>query len=231
MGGGGFSQEPENPYLDDFVLELSGASSPRVCFLGTASGDADGYAVKFFEAFGRRGCLASRLTLFQPAKVPAAELLAAQDVIYVGGGSTVNMLAIWRVHGIDVLLRDAWEQGTVLAGLSAGSICWFESGVTDSIRPNAMVPLTDGLSFVPGSHCPHYDADPRRLLAYRRLVASGELAPGYAVDDGAALHFTGTTLMQVVASRPTAKAYWVEAREGEAVEEALPVSYLGDRGS
>ena len=192
MGGGGVSQEPDNPLLDHFVLQLTGAGTPAVCFLGTASGDADGYAVKFFEAFGRRGCVTSRLTLFHSASVPAAELLAAQDVIYVGGGSTANMLSVWRIHGLDVLLRQAWERGTVLAGLSAGSICWFESGVTDSLRVDALLPLTGGLAFLPGSHCPHYDADPRRPVAYRRLVAGGELAPGYAVDDGAALHFTGT---------------------------------------
>ena len=229
MGGGGFSQEPDNPLLDDFVLELAGATTPKVCFLGTASGDADGYALKFFEAYGRRGCVTSRLTLFQSASVPASELLAVQDVIYVGGGSTANMLAVWRIHDIDVLLREAWERGTVLAGLSAGSICWFESGVTDSLRADAMLPLTGALGFLPGSHCPHYDADPRRPLAYRRLVASGELAPGYAVDDGAALHFTGTTLEQVVASRPTAGAYRAEAGDWEAIEEALTVTYLGDR--
>ncbi len=231
MGGGGFSQEPDNPLLDDFVLELAGAQTPKVCFLGTASGDADGYALKFFEAYGGRGCVTSRLTLFQAARVPASELLPAQDVIYVGGGSTVNMLAVWRIHGIDVLLREAWERGTVLAGLSAGSICWFESGVTDSLRADAMLPLTDALGFLPGSHCPHYDADPRRPRAYRRLVASGELAPGYAVDDGAALHFIGTALEQVVASRRTAGAYRVDARDGEAFEEPLDVRYLGDRGS
>lgn len=229
MGGGGFSQEPENPYLDDFVLDLSGASTPRVCFLGTASGDADSYALKFFEAFAGRRCVASRLTLFHPGKVPAADLLADQDVIYVGGGSTANLLAVWRVHGIDVLLRQAWERGAVLTGLSAGSICWFESGVTDSLHPEALLPLTGGLGFLPGSHCPHYDADPRRPEAYRRLVARGELPPGYAVDDGAALHFTGTTLTEVVASRPAARAYWVEAGEDKAVEDVLPVRYLGDR--
>ena len=231
MGGGGFSQEPDNPLLDDFVLELSGASTPKVCFVGTASGDADGYALKFFEAFGPRGCVTSRLSLFQLPKAPAAELLASQDVIYVGGGSTVNMLAVWQIHGIDVLLRDAWERGTVLAGLSAGSICWFESGVTDSLHPDEMLPLTGCLSFLPGSHCPHYDADPRRPLAYRRLVGGGELAPGYAADDGAALHFTGTTPAQVVASRRSARAYRVDRRDGEAVEEPLPVTYLGGRRS
>lgn len=226
MGGGGFSQEPDNPALDDFVLDLCGAGTPRICFVGTASGDADGYAAKFFEAFAARGCVATRLSLFQPGKAPAAELLPAQDVIYVGGGSTANMLAVWRVHGIDVLLREAWERGTVLAGLSAGSICWFESGVTDSLHPQDMLPLTNALGFLPGSHCPHY-TDRRRPEAYRRFVATGELPPGYGVDDGAALHFTGTALTEVVASRPAAQAYWVEAGEAGAVEEALPVRYLG----
>jgi len=227
IGGGGFSEEPENRHLDDFVLELCGARRPRVCFVGTASGDADGYALRFFEAFSRRGCVATRLVLFRRPEIPATELLAAQDVIYVGGGSTVNMLAVWRIHGIDVLLRRAWERGTVLAGLSAGSICWFESGVTDSYGNEELVPLTDALAFVPGSNCPHYDREPLRRVAYRQLVASGDLASGYAADDGAALHFAGTELAQVVTSRPTARAYRVEARDGEAAEDPLGVDYLG----
>ncbi|MDQ4070538.1 MAG: peptidase E, partial [Actinomycetota bacterium] len=207
MGGGGFSEEGGRSLLDDFLLELAGTARPRVCFVGTASGDADGYGLKFFEAFSRRDCVASRLLLFNRGGTPVAELLAEQDVIYVGGGSTANMLAVWRLHGVDVLLRQAWDRGAVLGGLSAGAICWFEAGVTDSFGADDLRPLTGCLELLPGSFCPHYDSEPRRAPTFRRLVAARRLPPGYGVDDGAAVHFAGTERVEVVSSRPSARAY------------------------
>ena len=197
-----------------------------LCFIGTASGDAEGYALRFFEAFSRRGCLASRLLLFRRPEQPAAELLAEQDVIYVGGGSTANMLAVWRVHGVDVSLREAWERGAVLGGSSAGAICWFEAGVTDSFGADELAPLTGCLELLPGSFCPHYDSEPRRAPTFRSLVAAGRLPAGYGVDDGAAVHFAGTERVEVVSSRPSARAYWVEERDGHANEEPLPARLL-----
>ncbi len=226
MGGGGFSGEPDNPLLDDFLVDLTGSRRPRVCFVGTASGDADSYAVKFYEAFSRRGCVASRLLLFRRER-PPAELLAEQDLIYVGGGNTANMLAVWRLHGVDDLLRQAWERGAVLGGLSAGAICWFESGVTDSFGADDLRALDGCLGLLAGSFCPHYDSEPQRRPTFRRLVAARLLPAGYAADDGAALHFAGTQLVEVVTSRPSARAYRVEERDGEAEEEALPTRFLG----
>lgn len=135
------------------------------------------------------------------------------------------MLAIWRVHGVDRALRAAWEAGVVLAGLSAGALCWFETGPTNSFGPELNA-LGSGLGLLPGSHCPHYDGEERRRPTYRRLVAEG-MAPGYAADDGAALHFVGTELHEVVTSRPEAAAYRVERRAGVVVEERLPARYLG----
>jgi dipeptidase E len=225
MGGGGFSMEPDNPLLDDFILSQANAARPRVCFLPTAAGDADGYIVGFYSAFASRA-EASHLRLFYRTQVDIETLLLAQDVIYVGGGNTENMLAIWRTHGLDRILREAWEAGIVLAGLSAGSICWFEAGTTDSFGPNLDV-LTDGLGFLAGSHCPHYDGEALRRPTYQGLVAEGRLPAGYAADDGAALVFDGTELREVVASRPEATAYRVEAVEGVARETRLPARYLG----
>ena len=229
MGGGGFSMEPDNPLLDDFVLQLAraerGRERPRVCFIPTASGDSDGYLASFYAAFALRSD-ASHLGLFNRTIVDVEGLLLDQDVIYVGGGNTANMLAIWRIHGLDRILALAWEAGVVLTGLSAGSICWFESGTTDSFGPLAA--FSGGLGLLPGSHSPHDDGEPERRPTYQRLIADGTLPDGYAADDGAALVFHGTELVEVVTSRPAAGAYRVgRSPAGDTAETELPTRYLG----
>ncbi len=230
MGGGGFSAEPDNPLLDDAVLDLArgarGRDRPRVCFVGTASGDADSYIATFYAAFARRS-EASHLALFVRTVTDIEAFLLDQDVIYVGGGNTENMLAVWRIHGVDQALRRAWEAGVVMTGLSAGSLCWFEAGTTNSYGLD-LAPLHGGLGFVAGSHCPHYDGEPQRRPLYQRLVAARDLPAGYAADDGAALVFRDGVLQEVVASRPEARAYRVEPGEdGTAIETELPTRYLG----
>jgi peptidase E len=230
MGGGGFSMEPENPLLDDAVLDLArrarGVDRPRACFIATASGDAETYITAFHAAFDGRA-EASHLTLFARTIDDIDGFLGDQDVVYVGGGNTVNMLAIWRIHGVDRALQRAWEAGVVMAGLSAGSLCWFEGGTTDSFGPT-LAPIEDGLGFVAGSHCPHYDGEPGRRPLYQRLIAEGRLPAGYAADDGAALVFQDGDLHAVVASRPAARAYRVEpGPQGTAIETELETRYLG----
>lgn len=215
LGGGGFMFEDDSS-LDDFVLSLTRSPRPRICFLGTASGDGQSWLDAFAEAFGRRECEPSHLRLFGAPEDPCGHV-ARQDVIYVGGGNTANMLAVWRVHGIDVALREAWTRGAVLAGVSAGANCWFEASVTDSFGPD-LAPLRDGLSLLPGSFCPHYDAEERRRPVFTELVRNG-FPPGYAADDYAALWFEGTTLRRIVASRAHARVYKVDA-DGEAPVEA-----------
>lgn len=230
MGGGGFSSEPENPLLDDFILELArtnrGRARPRVCFIGTASGDSPVYIANFYAAFARRAD-AIHLPLFQRSIQDIQAFILDQDVIYVGGGNTENMVAIWRIHGVDRALRRAWDEGIVLTGLSAGSLCWFETGTTDSYGPQ-LAKLSAGLGLIPGSHSPHYDGELTRRPVYQRLVRDGVLPPGYAADDGAALVFRDTGLAEVVASRPNARGYRVELDDaGEVVETELPTRYLG----
>ena len=214
MGGGGFSMEPGNPALDAFVLTLARTTArPRVCFVPTASGDSERYVRDFYRAFAAHDCDPADLALFERTQPDLRGFLLAQDVIYVGGGSTANLLAVWRAHGVDAILREAWEQGTVLCGVSAGMNCWFEASVTDSWQVGAAGSLRDGVGLLPGSACPHYDGEPARRPAFKRLVDAGELPPGLAADDGAALVFAGTELEEVVASRDGVAAYAVAPGE------------------
>ena len=229
MGGGGFSDQAAETPLDDQILELARQARshprPHVCFLPTASGDADGYITKFYSAFARRA-EATHLALFQRTVPDLERFLLEQDVIYVGGGNTANMLAVWRVHGVDRILGRAWDEGIVLAGRSAGSICWFQGGTTDSF--GGLDALGDGLGCLPGRHSPHYDGESDRRPTYQHLIASGALPAGYAVDDGAALVFHRTQLVDVVSERAGAGAYRVESgSEATAVETPLEARLLG----
>jgi dipeptidase E len=228
MGGGGFGDHGLETPLDEHILSLArsvrGHARPRVCYVPTAGGDSERNIARFYSAFARRS-EATHLALFDRTVLDLEEFLLGQDAIYVGGGNTANMLAVWRVHGLDGILRRAWDDGVVLAGRSAGSICWFEGGTTDSF--GGLDPLRDGLGFLPGSHSPHYDGEPERRPTYQRLVATGELPAGFAADDGAALVFRGTELVEVVTEEPGARAYRVErGPDGTAVETVIEARSL-----
>ncbi|MCL2770050.1 MAG: peptidase E [Solirubrobacterales bacterium] len=229
LGGGGFSMEKDSALLDDYVLALTGALRPRVCFLPTASGDADHYIVRFYRRFAPT-CDASHVSLFRRDQgVSGVEddlesHLLSQDLIYVGGGSMVSMLGAWRAHGIDKVLRKAWRAGIVLCGPSAGSLCWFQDALSAFHGAPRCV---RGLGLLPYSNCVHYDAEPDRRAEYRCFVAGGML-PGFAAEDGVALHFRDTRLERVVASRAGARAYRIECQRGDVVEERLDPVYLGD---
>jgi peptidase E len=223
MGGGGFSMEPENPLLDEFVLSLARSERPRVCFVATASGDADGYVASFYRAFSALECRPADLQLFDRGVGDLRSFVLEQDVLYVGGGNTASLLAVWRAHGLDRVLTEAWHEGIVLCGVSAGMNCWFTQSVTDSFDRARLAPLRDGLGLLAGSCCPHYGDEDQRRPVYRRLVGAGELTGGWAAGDGAALVFAGEQLEEVVSSRPDARAWRVE----RAGERPLPVRYLG----
>lgn len=217
--------EPRNPRLDKWLLSLSRRSRPRVLFIPTASGDAEDYVRRFYRAFTRHACRPMHLPLFQRTTGDLRKQVVAQDLIYVGGGNTANLLAIWRVHGLDEALREAWHAGVVLCGVSAGAICWFEEGVTDSFGQTLQA-LEGGLGFLPGSFCPHYDGETRRRPAFHRLVASGRLAPGFAADDGAAILFEGSKIADVVRSRRNAAAYRVFRNGNRSLEQILEARLL-----
>lgn len=216
--------EPENPALDRYILQQTGQARPKVCFFPHATDDAVRYVRNFYEAFTRLDVRPSALSLFNPPTADLASFLLEQDVIYVGGGNTKSMLALWREWGVDTILRTAWENGIVLAGISAGAICWFEQGLTDSI-PGPYTALKC-LGFLPGSCSPHYDGEVQRRPRFHLLLAEGKIQPGLALDDGAAAHFVDGELRQVVTSRPNARAYRLDMVTGQVVERALDVSYL-----
>jgi peptidase E len=226
FGGGGFSMESGNALLDEYVLAATGRERPKVCFLPTASGDADHYIVRFYRHFSAGVCEPSHVSLFRRdcgAPDPREHLLE-QDLVYVGGGCVRSMLGTWRAHGLDSVLREAWARGVVMCGLSAGSLCWFEQGLT-AFHGEESLPVA-GLGMITGSNAVHYDKEPRRRPDYHAAIRAG-MAPGWAADDGAALHFVGSRLARVVASRPGASAYRVARVDGEAVETAMAVEYLG----
>ena len=226
LGGHQLLDEREDVALSRYILNQTGAEQPRICFLPQASREDSIYALRFYRQFHGLGAQPSDLSLFQPHTADIADFLLVQDAVYVGGGNTKSMLALWREWGLDRILRKAWHQGIVLAGVSAGAICWFEQGLTDSI-PGRLSPL-DCLGFLPGSCSPHYDGEPERRPTYRRLIAAGELAPGYGIEDNVALHFIDTSLGRVVASRPCASAYRVERSPEGASEVELPsVTHIG----
>lgn len=229
MGGGGFTMEPENPALDEFVLSLSRRREPKILFLPTAGGDSEGQIAAFHATFGDRPCDASHLSLFRlggTGPVHLRDLVLGQDIVYVGGGSMRLMLAIWREYGLDRVLREAWERGVVLAGLSAGAMCWFAGGVTTS---SGVPEVTAGLGLLPGSLSVHADGEPARLPVYREAVRSGELPTGFAADDGCGLLFRGTRLERAVSSRPAARAWRIGlGADGEVVSTPLLPAYLPD---
>ncbi|HEX7610783.1 MAG TPA: peptidase E [Solirubrobacteraceae bacterium] len=227
MGGGGFTMEPANPLLDDFVLSLAKAAEPRILFLPTAAGDTTAQINAFKERFHERACVHEHLSLFRlrESTRTVREVVLQQDIIYAGGGSMRNMLAIWRAHGLDSLLVEAWRQGTVLAGLSAGAMCWFEAGVTRSSGPPEPIA---GLGLLEGSLTVHADGEPERLPVWLAAVRDGTLPGGWAVDDGVGLLFRGLRMERAVSSRPGAGAQRVDAIAGELVRHRLEPELLGD---
>jgi dipeptidase E len=226
MGGGGFSMEPDNLALDRYVLSLAETSKPKVTFVATASGDSDSYIERFYTSFRTLRCKPSHLSLFKPQYSDLRSFVLEQDVVYVGGGSTRNLLVLWKEWGLDVILKEALQAGVILAGLSAGSICWFEQGVTDSVEAGRLHAIPC-LGFLPGSNCPHYDGEAARRPAYHRLLREGRIQSGYAADDGAGLHFVGGELVRCVSSRRAARVYRVELTASGVEERALEQTVVG----
>jgi peptidase E len=217
MGGGGFSARPGDPELDAYVIEQAAGPNPNICLLPTASGDPDDQIARFYRAFHDLDCTPSHLSLFRLGSRPVdirARLLA-QDVIYVGGGSMSNLLAIWRVHKLDEILYEAWRRGILLCGISAGSMCWFRAGITKS---HGEPRVASGLGFLPYSNSVHWNSEPERRILFREAIAGGELPTGFGVDDGTALTFEGTELAEVVKTQRSTGAFRVTPAGQEPLE-------------
>jgi peptidase E len=228
IGGGMLMPHDAIPLQVKYAMDLSGQQRPRLCVINTAVGDDPGASLRLYDRLAQTPARVRRLALFPMPNVSDPEdFLLSQDVIFVGGGSVANMLAVWRVHGIDEIMRKAWHAGIILAGSSAGGICWFAGGTTDSFGTR-LRPFTDGLAMLAGSFCPHYHSEAERRPLYRRLVADGTLPGGLACDDGSAAHFVDDTVTEMVCDRPDAAAYRVEPDgSGGSTETRLPVRFLG----
>ena len=223
IGGGGFVGDPQNLALEKYLLDQSSKERPNALMIATARGDDAGYVEKFHAAFGSLGATTRDLPFFH--RTPdLRSLVLDQDVIYVGGGNTKSMLAVWRDWGLTDILREAFDAGIVLGGQSAGAICWFEQGVTDSWA-DRLRPL-DCLGFLPGSCCPHYDGEVERRPAYHALIEQAQIRPGYAIDDRVAAHFRNGHLLRVVSKKAGATAYHVAVDAGRVTEQPLPAIVL-----
>jgi peptidase E len=229
VGGGAFGLDTNGGALEEHWLGLAravgGRDRPMVCLIPTATGDDAAVIDHFAEVFADTAEV-SHLALFDRTIEDIGGHLLAQDAVYVAGGNTASLLGVWRAHGVDVALVAAHKAGVLLAGRSAGGLCWFEGGTTDSFGPR-LAALRDGLRLIPGSHCPHFDGEAERRPTYHAMVASGELPPGLAVDDFAAAIFDGAELVDVVAAEPGRTAYRVDRLDGTVVETALAARVLG----
>lgn len=235
IGGGGFLMEPENPLLDQYCLNCTGKTFPKICFIPTASGDSEDFLSSFYTVFAKYSCKPSHLAFFRTPRTGAIPLtdieqhLLNQDVIYVGGGNTRAMLSVWREWNIDEILRKAWHSGILLTGMSAGAICWFEYGGSDSTWIGKLSPL-QGLGLIRGSCTPHYDSESNRRADFHQLIQNDHLPPGIGIDDGAAILFEGQQIIEVVASRSAAKAYQVNIEaNGQIIEQPLKTRFLGSQ--
>ncbi len=220
LGGGAFSAAPHNPVLDRYILAQSKKTKPKVCFISTACGDAQDKIDLFYQVYQKLDCEPSHLALYRGPLGSLETFVMEKDVLFIGGGNTRNMLALWREWGLDLIVKKAWESGIVLGGVSAGSICWFEQGVTDSVPGDLTV--LKCLGFLKGSNCVLYDGEVNRRPFYQKFVTQHEIQPGLAADDGVGLHYINDTLHKVVSSRPNAKAYQLGFdQQGQFKEEVI----------
>jgi peptidase E len=228
IGGGMLMPREATPLHVDYAIKLSGKATPRLCVLNQAVGDDPAYYLRFYDRLADSPAEVRHLSLFpMPNVADPEDFLLSQDIIFVGGGSVANMVAVWRVHGIDQVLRKAWHAGVVLAGSSAGGICWFEAGTTDSFGAK-LRPYTDGLGMLAGSFCPHYNSEGERRPLFRHLIADGTLPAGLACDDGVGAHYVDDSLTEMIADHPDGRAYHVIPGEtGGSVETEIPVRFLG----
>lgn len=212
--------------LIGYGLTLTGKETPKLCYIGTAGGDESNWTTTFYTACHDQNVVATHLQLFpKPNVKDVRDYLLKQDMIWVGGGSVANLLAVWRTHGLDEIMREAWEKGIVLAGVSAGSICWHLGGVTDSFGVNLQA-VTNGLGFLPYAKGVHYDSEAIRRPMFQKLIADGIFKEGYATDDGVALHYIDTSFHKAIADTPDKYAYHVIRKAGKVVETRLNTELL-----
>lgn len=219
IGGGGFGRSPGEGVIEKYILDQSDKEKPNICFIPTATGDNEAYKVNYYSTFSKLNCSPVHLDFFK--RTPdLEELIKQQDVIFVGGGNTKSMLAVWKDWGLDLILKEAYERGVIMCGVSAGAICWFEEGVTDSWSEELKV--MDCLGFVKGACCPHYDEEPQRRPSLSKFLTEGVMQSCYAVDGGCALHIENEQEYKAVVFAKDKNAYCVDLENNQVKEESYP---------
>jgi len=218
MGGGWIVKGNSNGKIEQYILAQAEKERPKICFLPQASNESREYITKFFEVFTQLGAEPSWISLFGRVEDTWKQHLLSQDIIYVGGGNTKSMLGLWRAWGVDKVLREAYDKGIILSGISAGALCWFEEGLTDSVWPLDKMEM---LGFLEGSMCPHFDVEAERQPAYRQKIKSGEMKPGIALEDRTAAHYVNGKLHQVVAEVEGKRIFKIDVQEEKVLEPIL----------
>ena len=223
IGGGGFGANPGQGIIENYILKQTKKKNPRICFIPTATGDNEAYKVNFYSTFTNLNCYPSHLDFFK--RTPDLnELILNQDAIFVGGGNTKSMLAVWKEWGLDKILKKAYLNGTVMSGVSAGAICWFQNGITDSWASNLkMMPC---LNFVKGTCCPHYDEEPERKPAVKKLLLTNKIKNVYAVDGGAALHIKNEKIFKSLIFKKNKSGYLVDIKKESINEKSFKKTIL-----
>ena len=215
IGGGGFGRNPGEGIIEKYIIEQSEKETPNICFIPTATGDNEAYKVNFYSTFSQLDCTPSHLDLFK--RTPNLDdLILSQDIVFVGGGNTKSMLAVWKDWGLVKILKEAFEGGTIMSGVSAGAICWFEQGITDSWEEE--LKILDCLGFVPGNCCPHYDEEPQRRPSLKKFLIEGALDDCYAIDGGCALHLKDRYDHKAIAFAQDKNAYLVNQVNEDIIE-------------
>ena len=218
IGGGGFGRDPSKRIIEQYILDQSAQEKPNICFIPTATGDNEAYKVNFYSAFSYLNCTPVHLDFFK--RTPNLQkLIEAQDIIYVGGGNTKSMLAVWKDWGLEKILKDAYERGVIMCGVSAGAICWFEKGITDSWEDELYI--MDCLGFIDGNCCPHYDEEEARRPSLHKFIEQGNLSSCYAIDGGCALHFIDGKVHLAVAFDQNKNSYTVDKPDDKVVEHSF----------
>jgi dipeptidase E len=227
LGGHDFDRRAGNDAICDLIVDLAESPRPRICLLPTASGDPEDQIARFRRAFAERDCVPEVISLFRLGEKPVdlRKELLAQDVIYAGGGSMLNLVAIWRAHGLDELLRECWREGILICGQSAGAMIWFEGGITSSQGDPA---AAAGLGLLPGSACVHYLSEPVRRRSFLRAIAAGELESGLGLEDQTGAIFEDTELVETVSARDGAEVWEARLDDGGVVETELHSRRLED---
>ena len=218
IGGGGFGRNPGEGVIEEYILKQTRKKKPNICFIPTATGDNEAYKVNYYETFSKLSCHPTHLDFFK--RTPdLKKLISNQDAIFIGGGNTKSMLAVWREWGLDILLKKAYKTGTVMSGVSAGAICWFQNGITDSW--SASLKVIPCMNIIRGSCCPHYDEEPERKPTVKKLLSTKKFKNIFAIDGGAALHIKEESIYKSIVFKEDKSAYQVSVDDKKIIEKSF----------